>query len=726
MKLGLALSGGGFRASLFHLGVLARMAELDLLGKVEVLSCVSGGSIVGAAYYLMLKNMMEANASLTRDAYVALVGKLEGDFLKGVQKNVRMHLLTNLIANVRMAVSDTYSRTDRLASRLNHYFYRDIWKAGLGKKELRAIPLKEIKITPPDYLKYKNLRGYNNAHDYKIPMLVINATTLNTGKNFRFTASEIGDPDLGYIRFDEVRELVSLKPRLAQIRGKIEELKLCDINDLRRLASQEASGARASNQAVSNLLDKKFALVTGDPNRGVWRDLVAPFRSTPGSDSDQELFDLLRKLRVAVQVTDTCENEMAQLTLEKAVAASAAVPGLFTPLTFRDLYDDRVVEVVRLVDGGVYDNQGLTALLEEDCTHIICSDASAQLTSESDPSGKTSVVVGRTNDILMEKVRVDELVRLREAHDTTEDVTMLVSASHPTCPAHTPPRCSVVDKLKAHYQIAQVAFFHLRSRFAKSRIPQPRAEIQEAISKIRTDLDSFTHTEAQALMYDGYYMASSTLIPQWFDAVPAGTQPTPPLNRRWTFYPPPLDRADLLEQLTVASKQLFKIFRLWWTGAGAAAWLVALALFGLAWRWIPDTTLNDILQFPREFFGYTGSVTIGFFVPGADAVAGVPDSLKRILDFPILPLGNLFEFPFHLPAILLTIAVAFVVNQRWGQCKRYLQNHMPRVWSILRWIIVFRRAPLFPIVLFWAIIAWILSWGHLLLFDRLFLRAGRR
>lgn len=30
-KLGLALSGGGFRASLFHIGVLARLAERDLL-----------------------------------------------------------------------------------------------------------------------------------------------------------------------------------------------------------------------------------------------------------------------------------------------------------------------------------------------------------------------------------------------------------------------------------------------------------------------------------------------------------------------------------------------------------------------------------------------------------------------------------------------------------------------------------------------------------------------
>ena len=47
-KLGLALSGGGFRASLFHIGVLAALAERDLLRHVDVLSCVSGGSILGA------------------------------------------------------------------------------------------------------------------------------------------------------------------------------------------------------------------------------------------------------------------------------------------------------------------------------------------------------------------------------------------------------------------------------------------------------------------------------------------------------------------------------------------------------------------------------------------------------------------------------------------------------------------------------------------------------
>jgi predicted acylesterase/phospholipase RssA len=54
-KVGLALSGGGMRAALCHIGVLARLAELDALRHIDVISCVSGGSIVGAYYYMKLK-----------------------------------------------------------------------------------------------------------------------------------------------------------------------------------------------------------------------------------------------------------------------------------------------------------------------------------------------------------------------------------------------------------------------------------------------------------------------------------------------------------------------------------------------------------------------------------------------------------------------------------------------------------------------------------------------
>ena len=46
-KVGLGLSGGGFRAAAFHLGVFKKLKELQLLDKIDVFSCVSGGSIAG-------------------------------------------------------------------------------------------------------------------------------------------------------------------------------------------------------------------------------------------------------------------------------------------------------------------------------------------------------------------------------------------------------------------------------------------------------------------------------------------------------------------------------------------------------------------------------------------------------------------------------------------------------------------------------------------------------
>ncbi len=45
MKIGMALSGGGFRATVFHLGVLARLARETRLEEVSFVSTVSGGSL---------------------------------------------------------------------------------------------------------------------------------------------------------------------------------------------------------------------------------------------------------------------------------------------------------------------------------------------------------------------------------------------------------------------------------------------------------------------------------------------------------------------------------------------------------------------------------------------------------------------------------------------------------------------------------------------------------
>src|SRR2546425_6770532 len=60
MRIAVALSGGGFRASLFHLGVLRRVAELGWLSRVDSISGVSGGSIIAAFAALRWSDTLSA------------------------------------------------------------------------------------------------------------------------------------------------------------------------------------------------------------------------------------------------------------------------------------------------------------------------------------------------------------------------------------------------------------------------------------------------------------------------------------------------------------------------------------------------------------------------------------------------------------------------------------------------------------------------------------------
>ena len=47
-KIGLALSGGGFRATLYHLGLVRFLRDAGLLSQVTHITSVSGGSIIAA------------------------------------------------------------------------------------------------------------------------------------------------------------------------------------------------------------------------------------------------------------------------------------------------------------------------------------------------------------------------------------------------------------------------------------------------------------------------------------------------------------------------------------------------------------------------------------------------------------------------------------------------------------------------------------------------------
>lgn len=82
--IALALSGGGYRAAGFHLGTLRTLHEAGLLESVDVLSTVSGGTIVGASYAL---------SQARRESF----GRFYEDFLSRLRTQRPVHRATQLL-----------------------------------------------------------------------------------------------------------------------------------------------------------------------------------------------------------------------------------------------------------------------------------------------------------------------------------------------------------------------------------------------------------------------------------------------------------------------------------------------------------------------------------------------------------------------------------------------------------------------------------------------------
>jgi len=192
-KLGLALSGGGHRAAFFHIGVLARLAELGLLRRVEVISTVSGGSIVGALYYLHVKNLLEAKADAEiGDAdYVEAVCAVEGEYREAAATNVRGSGWSNPLKNFQMALP-TYTRTDRVGELYEERFYSKAW--GDRPKANGRIRMRDLLIEPKGHQASFDPDVENASRNAPVPILLLEATTLNTGHNWRFEAMYMGEP----------------------------------------------------------------------------------------------------------------------------------------------------------------------------------------------------------------------------------------------------------------------------------------------------------------------------------------------------------------------------------------------------------------------------------------------------------------------------------------------------------------------------------------------------
>ena len=194
-KVGLALSGGGFRASFYHLGVLACLAERDILRDMEVLSCVSGGSIVGACYWLKLRQRLLKPEPMRRESYIELVRELISHFQVAVHANLRGKIQPYVAEAIWRFLSDKRGVLDpeKTADALEEYFYRPLWP-GDG-----PIQMDQLAFSPADHdpalagSEVFNPAKHNWLRAHKVPALILNATTVNTGHAWRFTPTWMGE-----------------------------------------------------------------------------------------------------------------------------------------------------------------------------------------------------------------------------------------------------------------------------------------------------------------------------------------------------------------------------------------------------------------------------------------------------------------------------------------------------------------------------------------------------
>src|ERR1051325_1072520 len=62
-SIGIALSGGGLRAVLFHLGVIRFLSEANVLRMTKRICSISGGSVLAAHLVLNWEQYLQASAS---------------------------------------------------------------------------------------------------------------------------------------------------------------------------------------------------------------------------------------------------------------------------------------------------------------------------------------------------------------------------------------------------------------------------------------------------------------------------------------------------------------------------------------------------------------------------------------------------------------------------------------------------------------------------------------
>jgi NTE family protein len=418
-----------------------------------------------------------------------------------VRQDIRGRLLANPLKNIQMLVSPKYSRSDRIGDLYDRYLYKQAWqdsrKRRSGNRE-EQIEMRELLIEPGGDRKFDPEVANRTPRRTKAPVLLINATTLNTGHNWRFEAVRMGEP----------------LPKDTRRKQIIEET------------------------------DKNMRL---DPGYFPRKD------PQPGDPPTREPV-----------VPDAQED----FPLALAVAASACVPGAFHPLAISDMYWNGSDPVrVQLVDGGAQDNQGVQGLLDSGCERLIVSDASGQLKDQNKAHTWFLLALARSASIEGDRIRDEQLTYLPEAGRKYA----LMHLRKGLDGVALPPSDHAVDPMIERQRDPE----YDTAAFGVD------AAAQDALSKIRTDLDFFSNTEAGSLELNGYLMSKKELGLRNFGAL-AEESLRPTETPDWDFlaFAEKIGSpdADYMRKLRAGSK---KFFRLFWLKP-ALAWLLLATVVAVA------------------------------------------------------------------------------------------------------------------------------------------------
>lgn len=509
-KVGIALSGGGFRAAYFHIGVLAALAENDKLKNIEVISCVSGGSIIGAYYFLELKKLFEKedDSIISKNHYIEILENILINFHQDVGRNVRMNIFSNLWVNLKIMFSSSYSRSLRVAELYDEYFYNKYSTDILSLTNHKPISIHSTTIMPKGVPFNPRVDNFERVN--KVPQLILNTTNLNSGHNFQFTSTWMGE----------------------------------------------------SPFSINNTIDAK-----------------ARYRRMYYSESSTKAYK--------------------EFPLSKAVGASSCVPAMFPAIELENLYQDKKVS---LVDGGVCDNQGLSAIVENECKILYISDASGQIQSNEFLIRNLMGESYRSTSVASERIREIQLSNaLNKADDGFFDAFYLV---------HLKKDINEKDIVWTGNTESSGRMFAEDSNEIYTTYGID-TKIQKSLAEIRTDLDSFTDVEAYALMYCGYKQMIGAL--KTTDKSVNDTLP-------WKFKDIEAPLKDhtprLLSELQIGSKLPFKWFFLSklkskgfmnvkWMGIAIGTILLSLMAYyvwsaNICFQKLVNTILN-IIGSPWEF-----------------------------------------------------------------------------------------------------------------------------